>query len=232
MFLLESAINRCDFLFLINCRLIDQFTGDRNCLTFKRMLITMCRCEKQNSNKESRCIQGYGAVCWIKPQVIFIMTFTGILNPIGDHSLLLHLKMTINPSNLCISTQPKVWPRFLQFKRNPNFGNNLHTQMSIIWITSEWLGSFLFRNQNDKSLSAPVSSQASGVAETFSHQNGCDKMCRLYCNAQFCYGKCTYKMVQALPYLLPFMLIKTPFIVWKVMQLTACAWKAIYSPKF
>ncbi len=94
------VINRCDFLLLINCRLIDQFRGDR-------VFITMCRCEKKNSNKESRCIQGYGAVCWIKPQVIFIMTFTGILKPIGNHSLLLHPKMTINPSNLCISTQPR-----------------------------------------------------------------------------------------------------------------------------
>ncbi len=119
MFLLESAINRCDFLFLINCRLIDQFTGDRNCLTLKRMLIAMCRCEKQNSNKESRCIQEYGAVCWIKPQVIFIMTFTGILNPIGNHSLLLHLKMTINPSNLCISTQPNHDLDFCSSKGTP-----------------------------------------------------------------------------------------------------------------
>jgi hypothetical protein len=25
------VINRCDFLLLINCRLIDQFTGDRVC---------------------------------------------------------------------------------------------------------------------------------------------------------------------------------------------------------
>jgi hypothetical protein len=73
----------------------------------------------------------------------------------------------------------QAWPRFLRLKRNPNFGNNLHTQMSIIWITSQWLGSFLLRNHNDKSISSPVSSQASGVAETFSHRNGFDKMHRL-----------------------------------------------------
>jgi len=54
---------------------------------------------KQNSNNESRHIQGFGAVWWIKPQVIFTMTYTGILNLIGNPSLLLLGKMIINPGN-------------------------------------------------------------------------------------------------------------------------------------
>ncbi len=67
-------------------------------LTFKEHLL-WARCKKQNSNNESRHIQGFGAVWWIKPQVIFTMTFTGIINPIGNPSLLLLGKMIINPGN-------------------------------------------------------------------------------------------------------------------------------------